>query len=320
MPGRLDKVAVPEFAASWGAAEPTPLFAYRLAEGPTQWSVATRPRSPEITVDKTLALSFDGCDATLQLDAVLGDTSGYVFQYRLLAPPELKIESIAVSAADFQLAARWTQDRKGAITVFLTGPVAGEHHLMLRGRLPALQGKKLPLPLVEIDGGRVQSSSVQIFRQPGILVQLEQVVGWIELKERPAEPERPEFGRLVYWLRAAGGVSPRAVVSILPKVAKSQPAVREARQTGQARRTGHQNQRPKAGPAPERRAGFGRGEGPPGRHPHRLATRRWVPRRGHLRRRARQGFGMSLVAAGRIPPRPDGGGRPADAAGAIEPA
>jgi hypothetical protein len=224
MPGRLDKVAVPEFAASWGAAEPTPLFAYRLAEGPTQWSVATRPRRPEIAVDQSLALSFDGREATLQLDAALGDSSGYVFQYRLLAPPELKIESIAVSAADAQLAARWTQDRKGAITIFLTGPVAGEHHLLLRGRLPAPQGKKLPLPLVEIDGGHVQSSNLQLFRQAGVLVRLEQVVGWTEVKDRPAEPERPEFGRLVYWLRAAGGVLPRAVLSILPKVAKSQPA------------------------------------------------------------------------------------------------
>ena len=249
MPGRLDKVAVPEFAASWGAAEPTPLFAYRLAEGPTQWSVATRPRRPEIAVDQTLALSFDGREAALQLDAALGDSSGYVFQYRLLAPPELKIESIAVSAADAQLAARWTQDRKGAITVFLTGPVVGKHHLLLRGHLPAPQGKKLPLPLVEIDGGHVQSSSVQLFRQAGVLVRLEQVAGWTEVKDRPAEPERPEFGRLAAWLRAAGGVSPRAVLSILPNVAERSPA------KALARRQCHPARHPKGTPASQYGAG-----------------------------------------------------------------
>ncbi len=98
MPGRSDAVAVPEFAASWGAARPTPLFACRLAPGASRWSIATRPRRPEITVEKTLVLDFDGNEAAVQLDAKLTASSGGVFQHRLLAPPELKIDRIVVSS------------------------------------------------------------------------------------------------------------------------------------------------------------------------------------------------------------------------------
>ena len=54
--------------------------------------------------------------------------------------------------------------------------------------------------------------------------------------------------------------------------------------------------------------------GPPGRHPHRLATRRELPRGGHVRRGARQGVGLLVVVAGRFPPDPNVGGRRADVA------
>ena len=79
MPGRLDAVAVPEFTGRWGAATPPPLLACRLARGRrAEWSIATRPRRPEITVDKTLVLDFDGrerrCSWT-PADASSGGTS-----------------------------------------------------------------------------------------------------------------------------------------------------------------------------------------------------------------------------------------------------
>ncbi len=110
MPGRLDAVAVPEFAASWGATQPTPLLACRLAPGPSRWSITTRPRRPEITADETLVLDFDGKEAAVQLDARLTVSSGGVFQHRLLAPAELKIDGIVVSAGGVQAPAvgPWT--------------------------------------------------------------------------------------------------------------------------------------------------------------------------------------------------------------------
>ena len=126
MPGRLDAVAVPEFAASWGAAQPTPLLACRLAPGPSRWSIATRPRRPEITADETLVLDFDGKEAARAtgrpLDGFFRAASSSTACW---PPPELKIDGIVVSAGGVQPRRRWTVDPSGAITVFLMDPAAG---------------------------------------------------------------------------------------------------------------------------------------------------------------------------------------------------
>ena len=225
MPGRLDAVAVPEFAASWGAARPTPLWACRLAPGASRWSIATWPRRPEITVNKTLVLDFDGHEAAVELDAKLTTSSGGVFQHRLLAPPGLKVDRIAVSAGGLPLASRWSVDSSGAITVFLMDPAAAPHELTLRGRLPAAVGTKLPLPQIEVESARVQSFTVQLYRRPSVLVEVDQPVGLTEVKQPPAEAEGAGRGRLVAWLRAAKTASPTATLVVLP----NRPSV-EARQ------------------------------------------------------------------------------------------
>jgi hypothetical protein len=233
MPGRREAVAVPEFAASWGAAKPTPLWARVLAPGASRWSINTRPRQPEITVDKTLALDFDGHEATVELDARLTASSGGVFQHRLLAPAGLKVDRVAVSAGGCPRASRWTVDPSGAITVFLMDPASGPHELSLRGRLPAAAGTKLPLPRIEVDSARVQSFTVQLYRRPSVLVEVQQADGLTEVKEPPAEARGAERDRLVGWFRAAKTGTPAATLAVLP----NRPRV-EARQVIRLAREG----------------------------------------------------------------------------------
>ena len=194
-PSPSDAVAVPDFLASWGmsrfwfdeasapskgtvpflprpreAAHPSwdsppiaasqrlsPLFARRFAVGPNQWSVATRPRRPEVAVDQTLSMDFDGSDAEVRFDARVTASSGYVFQHRIETPAELKIDRVSVSAGDSGRSARWSRDSSGAITVFLMDAVAGTHELSIRGRLPAPLGTRTLLPKIAVAGGRVQS-------------------------------------------------------------------------------------------------------------------------------------------------------------------
>ena len=216
LPGPLDAVAVPEFTTSWGSHDGSPLFACRLAEGPSQWSMATRPRRPEIAVDQTLALGFDGQQASVQLDARLTPSSGYVFQYRLLAPAELQIEQLSVLAGNVQQAARWSQDRQGAITVFLAAPAAGEEQLSLRGRLPAPEGRKMPLPLLEIEDGRVNSSIIRLFRQPAVLVQVDHLQGLVETKGPPPDANRAARRCAAGCFRVEEAATPQATLTIVP--------------------------------------------------------------------------------------------------------
>ncbi len=183
-PGRA--LAVPEFTAAWGPASNVPQFACRLPLGPAEWDLATHPRRPETTVDQTLSLVFDETTAEVRFDARLVTTAGYVFQHRILAPPALGIEHVSVTADGASRLARWAQDPSGLITVFLAGPLAGRQELQIRGTL-SVSRPDMPLPILHVDGARTQSSVVQLFRQPRVLVAVGHTDGLAEIKEPPAD-------------------------------------------------------------------------------------------------------------------------------------
>ena len=65
------------------------------------------------------------------------------------------------------------------ITVFLTGPLSGPHEVQLRGRLPVTQGHDMPLPCVQIDDARTQSSIILLFRRPSVLLTLSRISGLV---------------------------------------------------------------------------------------------------------------------------------------------
>ena len=235
-PRPADAVAVPDFLASWGkspfffdetvspakgkaplhVASPRlePLLARRLAVGPNQWSVATRPRRAEVAVDQTLSMDFDGSDAEVRFDARLTASSGYVFQHRIEMPPALKIDRVSVSAGGAGRSARWSRDSGGAITVFLMDAVAGLHELSIRGRFPAPFGARTPLPEIAVAGGQVQSYAVQLLRRRSVSVRVEETSGLAEVKGPPAGLRRPEESRLVGWFRAEGDKPPKATLLI----------------------------------------------------------------------------------------------------------
>ena len=215
-PGRLEAVAVPEFTGSWGTTDVLPQFACRLPSGVGQWNLSTRPKRPKTTADQTLALVFDGAGAELRLDAQLATTSGHVFQHRILAPASLRVDRVSVTAEGAPRVARWSQDKLGTISAFLTGPVSGRHELQLRGRLPVAPGEKTPLPLVQIDGARQTSSVVQLFRRPSSLVEVSGVAGLVEVKDPPLESSRTELGRLVQCFRLDPAVTPKATLAVTP--------------------------------------------------------------------------------------------------------
>jgi hypothetical protein len=166
----LKELAVSEFLRAWGRTEAKPQSAYRRTAEVIDWSLSTRPREPSTTADQSLDLSFDRDDVELRFDAQLATTSGYVFQYRLAAPPGLNVERMSLLEEGVERAGRWLQDSDGALTLFLTGPVSGKQKLALRGRLPMAARKNWPVPPVHVQQCQVRSSLVQLFRRPPVLL------------------------------------------------------------------------------------------------------------------------------------------------------
>jgi len=223
--GRFEAVAVPDFQTAWGADESEPDFAVQFDSGDTDWSISTYPRETVTTVDQELTLSFDADGADVYFEADLETTGGYNFQYRLSwqAPASVKVKHASLTAKNVQHVARWTEDKKG-VTIFLTGPVDGPQKLSLRGRLPVGAKGKIPLPVLRVEGSRLQSSVVRLFRRPSVLLAVDRANGSLQGEEAPSGGSHPQWGRLVGQLHDTQTQPARATLTLKP----NRPAVEAA--------------------------------------------------------------------------------------------
>jgi hypothetical protein len=213
---RAEVVPAAEFLGSWGAAAAAPQWACRLPPGPSAWSLSTHPQQAETTAEGTLAMAFDGHHAELRLEAQLATTSGSVLEQRITVPPGLVVERVSLQTDGSERAARWAQAPSGAVTVFLTGPVSGRSSLSLSGVLPAPLGQRVSLPVPVIEGVRVQSLLLEMFRRPEVLLETEHAAGWTEVKDPPADPRMAGLGRPAQCFRTDESAPGDLSVRVLP--------------------------------------------------------------------------------------------------------
>jgi hypothetical protein len=199
---RLEPVATPVFEAAWGKAEGPPALAYNLPASQPAWSLATRPDQPRITVDQLTALSFAPGNARIAFEAQV-TTTGYAFQYRLSAPKQLRVESVRVSEDTVQRTARWSRDDEGSITVFLSEPVSGRQQLSVQGKMNTPVRGPAVLPVLRVDGSTIRTSSIQVFREPSVLLEVTDIKGLTEVEQPLVEDDKAHLGRLVKWFTVA---------------------------------------------------------------------------------------------------------------------
>lgn len=219
--GPLEAEPIPEFAARWAQPDPPPQLAYRWPRGESHWSLATRPLDARTSAVQTLALSCGRGRAAVRFDADLDTRVGSSFRYRLQAPTALEVESVSVLEEGAQRAARWARDEQGSVVVFLTGPVTGAQRLALRGTLPLPSVGKVSLPILSVDKVEIVESKVQIYRQPGVIVAVEDVEKLVRDQDLPPADAAPDWGRPVEQL-VANGDGPSAWLAI----ERNQPQVK----------------------------------------------------------------------------------------------
>ena len=100
----LKASTIADFLKAWGTADAKPQSAYLRTADDTDWNLATRPHEPRTTADESLTLSFGTDEVRLSFEAQLSTTAGYVFQYRIVAPPGLKVERVSVLEDDVERA------------------------------------------------------------------------------------------------------------------------------------------------------------------------------------------------------------------------
>jgi hypothetical protein len=207
-----------DFLAAWGNSEERPALAIRFGPGETSWSLSTRPREPQTTIERqTLTVGFDEDRTTFLYEAQLDTTGGDYHQLRLTAPPLVEVEHVGLEVNGANRVARWAvyKDAKAAhITIFLAEATSGRQNLVIRGRWATVLQEKFTLPTIAIEGAVAGPTTFQLFRRPAVLATVIPAEGISPLDEPAGGTAADELGRLVQTLRAEPG---RAVqVNVLP--------------------------------------------------------------------------------------------------------
>ncbi len=192
-----DSLSVPDFLARWGTSNAAPQVAAQLSDDEAEFGLSTHPKLAETVGDQNQTLIFDADSCRLRVDAQFETSGGSVFQYQLMAPTPLRIESISITSDGVERMARWSQDRTGRITVFLSAPVTGRQAFHFRGIQSLPKKRVVPLPFVKFDDVRMQNALVYIYRQSGALVDIAGTAGLAEVKPAQDDSGRNETGRLV---------------------------------------------------------------------------------------------------------------------------
>ncbi len=217
----LEVVAVADFLKAWGPADARPHAVYHLPTEEIDWTIATRPQEHQTAADQTLSLGCRADRVDVVFEADVATASGYLFQHRLTAPPDLKIESAAVLEAGVERASRWSRDADGSATIFLNSAVSGEQKITLRGQLPIEAGKPWPLPLVRLEGCGLRTATIRLFRDPSTKVVIRGGPPQSIAETAPADADMPKLGRLEAAFVWDGSQMPPVTVTVEPTRPKS---------------------------------------------------------------------------------------------------
>ena len=211
----LSSVAVADFVAAWGKASTTPNAAYFVPSNDVPWSLGTQPRETVTSARTQQLVTVGASRAAIRFEAQLNTTSGYVFQHTVATPPGFQAERVSVMADNSERSARWIRRGRDGLTIFLSGPTAGEHRLEIDGWVPIGNKGQLPLPIVNLENVAAQARELLLYRRSEIQVELTEAVG-LEAIDNPADeaPVANEATRLIGHYRESDQTSPAGNLQI----------------------------------------------------------------------------------------------------------
>ncbi|RMG36668.1 MAG: hypothetical protein D6725_10240 [Planctomycetota bacterium] len=199
------------FGALAADAGPT---AFRLLE-PTALAVDVVPVLPEKRISVSYIGQLDSRQLTWTADADIVISGAAVFHHEIDLDPALEIDTVSVTANDAEQVLRWTR-MNGRIVVHLRNPAVGTQTLPIRGHRNWSPGRPLALPLLRLQGARVDSARLRLYAQDDI------VVRWAdaEAPSRDALPDAtapttdaaPRLGRQVAELDVSSATDPPRIV------------------------------------------------------------------------------------------------------------
>lgn len=209
-----------DFVAAWTGSPPaTEIYqAYDQTEAGQDWSLSTRPKAPIKLVDESLIVSIGPVHSELQFEAHIDTRDAPSFRHRLDVPKSVRVRSIRVQEDGGEVAARWSRDSTGELTVFLEGPAGGQQ-LVLEGTVETQLPSSLAIPQLHVLDAVLGRSRVQVFRRPEVLVRMKDGLA-------PAEQKAETWGRLVADLDLPVKTGKPIASKVVAQLKRNEPRVR----------------------------------------------------------------------------------------------
>jgi hypothetical protein len=163
-----------EFLAKWGASpEFSPQLVIANFDAAREPTLTIRPREGETVAREVLHVAFGAKAIRVVYQANVTPGAANQYQFRFVAPADLEVDEIGVTAAEQNIPVRWTRDAAGRINVFFGERAASDYRIVLAGVLPVVAGEPSRLPRVTATAAASSAQQLQLYRDDEVRVALQ---------------------------------------------------------------------------------------------------------------------------------------------------
>ena len=185
--GTIQKISASDFVDEWGGEVDVPTVAFQLDGETASFALTTYPEPAKSSSQWELDVHYGLEETLLQYRANVDTSDGCLFCHRMTVPPSLQIDEVTAAVNDIPCTIRWARpDSKQPqrLVLFFDVPVRGNHSIQLKGRIDARGERSEPLELVGLQEVEGEAGTINIYRDPEVIVELESVKGMTKVAER----------------------------------------------------------------------------------------------------------------------------------------
>ena len=162
-----------DFVKSWGATEQKPQFVYTEVPPSPEGTLSVIPRFLDTAVKETLSVLGGRQELGVHYQGAFDKETWNRFRQQLRIPATMEVESVSLLRPTGQQTVRWARPHKDQLTVFLPRAIDDAYRLTILGRVPLPASGKLKVPILTTASHPAASRELLLFRQDGVLVNLE---------------------------------------------------------------------------------------------------------------------------------------------------
>ncbi len=217
----LARIAATEFMREWGTEELLPQFVLvDSMEDDQEWTISVAPQERKTDSEQHVTVMCHAEHAVLDHRVDVVKTDGMLAQHQLSVPAGLEVEKVEINDSSGTVPVRWTLDENNRLNIVLGRPTRESHRLYLRARRRYGSDQSLELPAIQLLNSQLLALELEVFRQPGIRVDVTDADGLETVERVPMEGTAwNKYLKVAHWkAKTAGTVAVLRVLADEPEI------------------------------------------------------------------------------------------------------